>query len=108
MVPQYHHIPDVDWPNPTYNDPRRIAVLNQTYKDFAAAQSVAVFDLASFVRPSDFTDDGVHFTLDGAARLAGFVDPALNVLADPSSDSALPPGLTLPGAQPTQIGPPAR
>jgi lysophospholipase L1-like esterase len=108
-VPQYHHTPDPAWPHPTYNDPRRLAALNEMYAAFADAHStVNIFDLAGQVVPSDFGDDGVHFSLAGANRLAAFVNPALMELANPLPSVVPPPGLILKSAGPTQSGPGAR
>jgi lysophospholipase L1-like esterase len=103
-VPQYHHTPDVYYPNPTYNDPRRLAMLNDMYKSFASTHSVAVFDLARFVQPSDFIDDGVHFSPEGSTRLSAFLDPALKALADSSPPRVPPAGLLLAAAPPAPIG----
>jgi hypothetical protein len=107
-VPQYHHTPDAAYPHPTYNDASRLADLNALYQTFASAHSVNIFDLASQVVPSDFGDDGVHFSLAGATRLAAFVNPALEELANPLPSVVVPPGLTLKSAGPTQSGPGAR
>jgi hypothetical protein len=107
-VPQYHHTPDAAYPHPTYNDASRLADLNALYQTFASAHSVNIFDLASQVVPSDFGDDGVHFSLAGATRLAAFVNPALEELANPLPSVVVPPGLTLKSARPTQSGPGAR
>jgi hypothetical protein len=108
-VPQYHHTPDAAYPHPTYNDPRRLAALNAMYQTFSDAHSIVnIFDLASQVVASDFGDDGVHFSQAGSSRLAGFVNPALEELANPLPSVVPPPGLILKSAGPTQSGPGAR
>jgi hypothetical protein len=105
-APQFHRTPTATLPNPTYDNPRRLATLNAELTGFAARNSaVDVFDLASFVQPSDFGSDGVHFSPQGSSRLAAFVDPALNELANPSASIAPPPGLILTSNGPTQPGP---
>jgi peptidoglycan/LPS O-acetylase OafA/YrhL/lysophospholipase L1-like esterase len=107
-VPQYHHTPDAAYPDPTYNDPRRLAALNGMYEYFASTHSVNILDLASQVQPSDLGEDGVHFSLAGVTRLAAFVDSALDELANPVPSVVPPPGLKLASAGPTQSGPGAR
>jgi peptidoglycan/LPS O-acetylase OafA/YrhL len=108
-APQFHNRPTVTSPHPTFNDPQRLATLNGMYGTFAAQHSsVDLFDLASQVVPSDFGDDGVHFTPSGSNRLAAFVNPALEELANPSPTVVPPPGLVLKAAGPTQSGPGAR
>jgi peptidoglycan/LPS O-acetylase OafA/YrhL len=108
-APQFHNRPTVTSPRPTFNDPQRLATLNEMYGTFAAQHSsVDLFDLAGQVVPSDFGDDGVHFTSSGSNRLAAFVNPALEELANPSPSIVPPPGLVLKSAGPTQSGPGAR
>jgi hypothetical protein len=108
-APQFHNPPTVTSPNPTFDDPHRLATLNGMFGTFATEHStVNVFDLASQVVPSDFGDDGVHFTPSGSNRLAAFVNPALEELANPSPAVVPPPGLILKSAGPTQSGPGAR
>ncbi|HEX6475808.1 MAG TPA: acyltransferase family protein, partial [Acidimicrobiales bacterium] len=107
-VPQYHHTPDAAYPDPTYNDPRRLAALNGLYEYFASSHSVNILDLASQVQPSDLGEDGVHFSRAGATRLAPFVDSALEELANPVPSVVPPQGLILKSAGPIQSGPGAR
>jgi hypothetical protein len=108
-APQFHNRPTVTSPHPTFDDPHRLTTLNAMYGTFAAQHSsVDLFDLAGQVVPSDFGDDGVHFTPSGSNRLAAFVNPALEELANPSPSIVPPPGLVIKSAGPTQSGPGAR
>jgi hypothetical protein len=108
-APQFHNQPTITDPHPTFDDPHRLATLNGMFGTFATEHStVNTFDLAGQVVPSDFGDDGVHFTPSGSSRLAAFVNPALEELANPSPGIVPPPGLILKSAGPTQSGPGAR
>jgi peptidoglycan/LPS O-acetylase OafA/YrhL/lysophospholipase L1-like esterase len=77
-VPRYHFPPNASVPDPTQDDPARVAALNRVYRAFASSNpAVHLYDLGSQATTADFSDDGTHFSRSGADRLAQLLDPEL-------------------------------